>query len=108
MDALPDDYATWEVPYLPIDPKHLGRTYEAIIRVNSQSGKGGVAYVMDAEHGLDLPRASQVEFLQAGPGSHRSQRHRDQAGRAVGCLRQHLLARRRQDPAHLERGCFWW
>jgi 2-isopropylmalate synthase len=62
MDALPEDYATWEVPYLPIDPKHVGRTYEAIIRVNSQSGKGGVAYVMDTEHGLDLPRALQVEF----------------------------------------------
>lgn len=62
MAALDDDYATWEVPYLPIDPKHVGRTYEAIIRVNSQSGKGGVAYVMDAEHGLDLPRSLQVEF----------------------------------------------
>jgi 2-isopropylmalate synthase len=62
MDALPDDYETWEVPYLPIDPKHVGRTYEAIIRVNSQSGKGGVAYLMDTEHGLDLPRALQVEF----------------------------------------------
>ncbi len=62
MDALPGDYATWEVPYLPIDPKHVGRTYEAIIRVNSQSGKGGVAYLMDTEHGLDLPRALQVEF----------------------------------------------
>ncbi len=62
MDALPDDYGTWEVPYLPIDPKHVGRTYEAIIRVNSQSGKGGVAYLMDAEHGLDLPRALQIEF----------------------------------------------
>ena len=62
MDALPDDYAAWEVPYLPIDPKHVGRTYEAIIRVNSQSGKGGVAYLMDAEHGLDLPRALQIEF----------------------------------------------
>jgi 2-isopropylmalate synthase len=62
MDALPADYAAWEVPYLPIDPKHVGRTYEAIIRVNSQSGKGGVAYLMDAEHGLDLPRALQIEF----------------------------------------------
>jgi 2-isopropylmalate synthase len=65
MDALPDDYDTWEVPYLPIDPKHVGRTYEAIIRVNSQSGKGGVAYLMDTEHGLDLPRALQVEFSKA-------------------------------------------
>ena len=62
MDALPEDYDTWEVPYLPIDPKHVGRTYEAIIRVNSQSGKGGVAYLMDAEHGLDLPRNLQIEF----------------------------------------------
>ncbi|MGH9054593.1 MAG: 2-isopropylmalate synthase [Acidimicrobiales bacterium] len=62
MDALPAGYETWEVPYLPIDPKHVGRTYEAIIRVNSQSGKGGVAYLMDTEHGLDLPRALQVEF----------------------------------------------
>ncbi len=62
MTALGDNYERWEVPYLPIDPKHTGRTYEAIIRVNSQSGKGGVAYVLNAEHGLDLPRALQVEF----------------------------------------------
>ncbi len=65
MAALPEGYETWEVPYLPIDPKHVGRTYEAIIRVNSQSGKGGVAYLMDAEHGLDLPRSLQVEFSKA-------------------------------------------
>ncbi len=64
MAALDDDYDTWEVPYLPIDPKHVGRTYEAIIRVNSQSGKGGVAYLMDTEHGLDLPRRLQMEFSQ--------------------------------------------
>ena len=50
------------MPYLPIDPKDLGRSYEAIIRVNSQSGKGGVAYVLEADHGLDLPRGLQVEF----------------------------------------------
>ncbi len=62
MAALGEDYEQWEVPYLPIDPKHVGRTYEAIIQVNSQSGKGGVAYLMDAEHGLDLPRRLQVEF----------------------------------------------
>jgi 2-isopropylmalate synthase len=62
MDALPKPYEKWEVPYLPIDPKHTGRTYEAIIRVNSQSGKGGVAYLMGTEHGLDLPRRLQVEF----------------------------------------------
>ncbi len=62
MQAIGDSYDVWEVPYLPIDPKHTGRTYEAIIRVNSQSGKGGVAYLLSTEHGLDLPRAMQVEF----------------------------------------------
>ena len=52
----------WEVPYLPIDPKDVGRSYEAVIRVNSQSGKGGVAYIMKTEHQLDLPRRLQIEF----------------------------------------------
>ncbi|MDN7120753.1 2-isopropylmalate synthase [Nocardioides sp. ChNu-153] len=52
----------WEAPYLPIDPKDVGRTYEAVIRVNSQSGKGGVAYILKAEHKLDLPRRAQIEF----------------------------------------------
>ena len=56
------EYEQWGVPYLPLDPKHLGRSYEAVIRVNSQSGKGGVAYVMKTEHGFDLPRRLQVEF----------------------------------------------
>ena len=54
----------WDVPYLPIDPLDLGRTYEAIIRVNSQSGKGGVAYLMETEHHLELPRGLQVDFAQ--------------------------------------------
>jgi len=62
MAAIGDDYERWEVPYLPIDPVHTGRRYEEVIRVNSQSGKGGVAYLMDAEHGLDLPKRLQVEF----------------------------------------------
>ncbi|WP_246272871.1 2-isopropylmalate synthase [Oricola thermophila] len=52
----------WEVPYLPIDPQDVGRTYEAIIRINSQSGKGGIAYVLEADYGLHLPRNLQVEF----------------------------------------------
>jgi 2-isopropylmalate synthase len=63
FDALKkrnDDF--FEVPYLPIDPKDLGRTYEAVIRVNSQSGKGGVAYLLKEDHGLDLPRPLQIEF----------------------------------------------
>ncbi len=55
---------TWNVPYLPIDPKDVGRSYEAVIRVNSQSGKGGVAYIMKTEHQLDLPRKLQIEFSQ--------------------------------------------
>jgi 2-isopropylmalate synthase len=54
----------WDVPYLSIDPKDVGRTYEAIIRVNSQSGKGGVAYLMETEHNLELPRGLQVDFAQ--------------------------------------------
>ncbi len=56
------DEHLWEAPYLPIDPKDVGRSYEAVIRVNSQSGKGGVAYVMKSEHKLDLPRRLQIEF----------------------------------------------
>ena len=58
------DEATWAVPYLPIDPKDVGRSYEAVIRVNSQSGKGGVAYIMRTEHNLELPRRLQIEFSQ--------------------------------------------
>jgi 2-isopropylmalate synthase len=58
------DEHQWEVPYLPIDPKDVGRNYEAVIRVNSQSGKGGVAYIMKSEHNLDLPRRLQIEFSQ--------------------------------------------
>ncbi len=55
----------WAVPYLPVDPKDLGRSYEAVIRVNSQSGKGGVAYLMKTEHHLDLPRRLQIELSHA-------------------------------------------
>ena len=58
------DKFTWAIPYLPIDPKDIGRSYEAVIRVNSQSGKGGVAYLMKHEHQLDLPRRLQIEFSQ--------------------------------------------
>jgi 2-isopropylmalate synthase len=68
----------WAVPYLPIDPHDVGRTYEAVIRVNSQSGKGGIAYIMKAEHQLDLPRRLQIEF------SHVVQAHTDAEGGEVG------------------------
>jgi 2-isopropylmalate synthase len=55
---------TWDMPYLPVDPKDLGRSYEAVIRVNSQSGKGGIAYLLESEYGLELPRRLQMEFSQ--------------------------------------------
>jgi 2-isopropylmalate synthase len=62
--GLPVSELPWHMPYLPIDPKDVGRSYEAVIRVNSQSGKGGVAYIMKADHHLDLPRRLQIEFSQ--------------------------------------------
>ena len=64
----------WEAPYLPIDPKDVGRSYEAVIRVNSQSGKGGVAYILKAEHKLELPRRLQIEFSRV------VQQHTDDSG----------------------------
>ncbi|MEN9922888.1 MAG: hypothetical protein RIS09_402 [Actinomycetota bacterium] len=73
----PIDHLAWQVPYLPVDPKDLGRSYEAIIRVNSQSGKGGVAYIMKVEHNFDLPRRLQIEFSQV------IQAHTDTAGGEV-------------------------
>jgi len=60
--AARGDADLWDVPYLPVDPSDLGRSYDSIIRVNSQSGKGGVAYVLSADYGLDVPRNLQVEF----------------------------------------------
>ncbi|MBU4611269.1 2-isopropylmalate synthase [Achromobacter sp. GG226] len=83
QDAIKKGFAqqksdgVWEVPYLPIDPADLGRTYDAVIRVNSQSGKGGVAYLLLSEHGLDLPRRLQIEF------SRTVQRVTDETGREV-------------------------
>ena len=64
MSSIGDEYEYWEVPYLPIDPKHTGRNYEEIVRVNSQSGKAGVAYLINTEYGLDLPRRLQIQFSQ--------------------------------------------
>lgn len=71
------DGAVWDVPYLPIDPADLGRTYDAVIRVNSQSGKGGIAYLLETEHGLSLPRRLQIEFSRA------VQRVTDETGQEV-------------------------
>ncbi|MCK1803692.1 2-isopropylmalate synthase [Nocardia zapadnayensis] len=66
--GVPIEQMEWDMPYLPVDPKDLGRSYEAVIRVNSQSGKGGVSYLLKTEHGLDLPRRLQVEFSQVVQG----------------------------------------
>lgn len=62
--AAQRDGDAWSIPYLPVDPKDLGRSYEAVIRVNSQSGKGGIAYLLESEYGLELPRRLQIEFSQ--------------------------------------------
>ncbi len=75
--AVQKDDAIWEVPYLPIDPADLGRSYDAVIRVNSQSGKGGVAYLLEQEHGMVLPRRLQIEFSRA------IKRVTDETGREV-------------------------
>ena len=75
------DEIPWAVPYLPIDPKDVGRTYEAVIRVNSQSGKGGVAYIMKSEHNLELPRRLQIEFSRV------VQTHTDAGGGEVNASR---------------------
>ncbi|WP_035051997.1 2-isopropylmalate synthase [Andreprevotia chitinilytica] len=75
----------WEVPYLPLDPADLNRSYDAVIRVNSQSGKGGVSYLLQQEHGFDLPRRLQIEFSRA------IQRVSDETGREVTASNIHAL-----------------
>ena len=77
QDAAAKGNPVWEVPYLPIDPADVGRTYEAVIRVNSQSGKGGIAFLLERDHGFSLPRLLQVEFSQV------IQRITDATGREV-------------------------
>ena len=84
------DEFVWAVPYLPIDPKDVGRTYEAVIRVNSQSGKGGVAYMMKTEHSLDLPRRLQIEFSRWS--------RRTPTPRAARCRRRDVADLRRRVP----------
>jgi len=77
--------AIWEVPYLPIDPADLGRSYDAVIRVNSQSGKGGMAYLLEQEYDLQLPRRLQIEFSRA------VQRVADESGREINAADLHAL-----------------
>lgn len=61
---IPENEEIWDMPYLPIDPKDLGRDYDAVIRVNSQSGKGGIAYLLESNYNVVLPRRLQIEFSQ--------------------------------------------
>ncbi|WSJ20062.1 2-isopropylmalate synthase [Nocardia sp. NBC_01327] len=75
--GVPESEIPWEVPYLPIDPADVGRSYDAVIRVNSQSGKGGIAYLLQEEYGLDLPRRMQIDFARY------VQRHTDSTGAEV-------------------------
>ena len=91
----------WDVPYLPLDPKDVGRDYEAIIRVNSQSGKGGVAYLMSTEHHLELPRGPPGRLRAEGAGDHRRPRRRAHGGRADGRLQRALPRRDRAVRARL-------
>ena len=79
--------ALWEVPYLPIDPADIGRSYEAVIRVNSQSGKGGIAYLLEQEYGISLPRRMQIEFSQV------VQRETDRLGLEMTAQQIHSLLR---------------
>ena len=95
--GVPVGELAWEAPYLPIDPKDVGRTYEAVIRVNSQSGKGGVAYVLKAEHKLDLPRRAQIEFSRVIQEHTDADGRRDQPGADLGDL--HRGVPRSRDPA---------
>ena len=91
----------WDVPYLPLDPKDVGRDYEAIIRVNSQSGKGGVAYLMSTEHHLELPRGLQVDFAQKVQAITDAPRRRAHGGRADGRVQRALPRRDRAVRARL-------
>jgi 2-isopropylmalate synthase len=83
--------AIWEVPYLPIDPADLGRSYDAVIRVNSQSGKGGMAYLLEQEYGLELPRRLQIEFSRVVQRHGRRQRPRIAAERHPRPVRARIL-----------------
>jgi 2-isopropylmalate synthase len=84
----------WEVPYLPIDPADLGRNYDAVIRVNSQSGKGGMAFLLEQEYGLKLPRRLQIEFSRA------VQRLADESGKEVAAEDIHAVFRREYLDVH--------
>ena len=89
--------AFWDVPYLPIDPADVGRTYDAVIRVNSQSGKGGIAYLLERDYGLALPRLLQIEFSQRRAGDHRRDGQGTDDGRPPCGVRARVRRARRPD-----------
>ena len=76
-EGRPESEIAWRVPYLPIDPADIGRSYDAVVRVNSQSGKGGIAYLLEAEYGIELPRRLQIDFAR------HVQQHTDETGSEV-------------------------
>ncbi len=97
----------WNVPYLPIDPADVGRSYDSVIRVNSQSGKGGVAYLMEAEFGVVMPRRLQVEFSGEVQSLHRHPWRRDDGATTSGtCLRPPTSARPKRDIRYVEHHLF--
>ena len=96
----PVDDIDWAVPYLPIDPKDVGRTYEAVIRVNSQSGKGGVAYILKNDHQLDLPRRLQIEFSQVVQGLTEGEAGEIEPSEIWAAFEREYLSR--EDPYDLE------
>ncbi len=95
FEALGKDYDVWEVPYLPIDPHDVGRSYEAVIRVNSQSGKGGVAYIMKFERRLRPAAPAADRVLVGDPAHRRADRHRDHRGRDLVHVRGDVPDHRR-------------
>ncbi|MFD1859774.1 2-isopropylmalate synthase [Aeromicrobium camelliae] len=98
--GVPVAEVAWEAPYLPIDPHDVGRTYEAVIRVNSQSGKGGVAYILKAEHQLDLPRRLQIEFSRVVQHMSEGEAGEIEASRIWEAFRREYLDR--EEPYALE------
>ncbi|MBL0420562.1 2-isopropylmalate synthase [Ramlibacter sp. AW1] len=90
----------WDMPYLPLDPKDLGRSYEAVIRVNSQSGKGGIAYLLENEYGLELPRRLQIEFSQVVQGVMDATGKELSAAQIFDLFEREYGTKRIQAPAH--------
>ena len=91
---IPENQEIWDMPYLPIDPKDLGRDYDAVIRVNSQSGKGGIAYLLESNYNVTLPRRLQIEFSQIVQQKLMKMVLRFQHKQSGACSKKHMLRRK--------------